>query len=168
MIEQADTNGMNVSPLFAEFYGIELTDDDLIEVSEMLESVCPGLGCWFLDHDVEFQRDMLAGAKLFWERREGPCKCHSSAARDLSNGNGNQYIPQTTRDRTPLRIHRQQLGLTQEQFAKRIGIGSATLFRLESGYFRHVGTIHGKTRQKLESTCGRPLEELVRPVNCGQ
>ncbi len=55
---------------FSRFYGTHLTDDDLLSFSEGLEGVCPGLGCWFLYHDEEFQRDMLAGAKLFWEAKK--------------------------------------------------------------------------------------------------
>jgi hypothetical protein len=54
---------------FSRFYGVTLTDDDLLEMSELLESVCPGLGCWYLDLDPEFQKDDLAGGLLFWQDR---------------------------------------------------------------------------------------------------
>lgn len=56
-------------PCRERFYEVALTDDDLLEMGEALESVCPGLGCWYLDLDPEFQRDVLAGGKLFWEQK---------------------------------------------------------------------------------------------------
>lgn len=59
------------------FYSVTVTDDDLLEVSEALESVHEGLGEWFLSHDIEFQRDLLSIGLLFWQDKgeipgEGP------------------------------------------------------------------------------------------------
>lgn len=75
--EKTATAEIAVSEELAEFYGIALSDDHVLEAAEVLENACPGLGDWFLnlDPDGEFQRDLLAGANIFWENRKGACGC---------------------------------------------------------------------------------------------
>lgn len=94
------TNTPTTPSLFDQFYSIQVSDDDLIEVAEMLESVCPGLGDWFIDLDVEFQKDLIATGRLFWEKRRGPCKCDCKCsdalplqAVDLSDCSDNSESP---------------------------------------------------------------------------
>ncbi|AFM26039.1 helix-turn-helix domain-containing protein [Desulfomonile tiedjei] len=65
-----DTPSRTPSPLHDQFYGIEITEKDRLSFSLLLEKVCDGLGHWYLSIDPEFQKDVLAGSKIFWERKQ--------------------------------------------------------------------------------------------------
>jgi DNA-binding XRE family transcriptional regulator len=64
-----DTASRTPSTLHEQFYGIEIAENDRLSFSLLLEKVCDGLGHWYLSIDPEFQKDVLAGSKIFWERQ---------------------------------------------------------------------------------------------------
>ncbi|AFM24979.1 helix-turn-helix domain-containing protein [Desulfomonile tiedjei] len=64
------TNTPSHTPsLHDQFYGTDVSENDRLSFSLLLEKVCDGLGHWYLGIDSEFQKDILAGSKLFWERQ---------------------------------------------------------------------------------------------------
>lgn len=161
--EIIETNEITVSPQVAEFYGIELSDDNVLQMAEIMEGACPGLGDWFLnlDPDGEFQRDLIAAGKLFWQKRGG-CKRVSPESR--SSKRAKKPVDSGARVTTTLRLHRESLGLDVAEFAARVGIHQVTLRRLEMGAFKHAYRIHSKTRRRLEALCRKSIEELLRPL----
>ncbi len=171
MAGKDDTNDtmFPVSPEVAKFYGIELTDDHVLEMAELLESVCPGLGDRYLDcnPDGEFQRDLLAGAKLFWERRKAPCQCacngKAKSKRPVSRS-PRPSSPSNGTGPTLLRTCRKSRGLSQAGLAKIVGSSQAAVWRWEHLGLQRLERVKPYFRANVESYFGKPFDELVKPV----
>jgi len=168
MIELLDPAEIVVDPQLAEFYGIEFGDDHVLEMAELLESVCPGLGDWYLDLDPEgeFQRDLLASAKLFWERQKGLCKCPRAGKTKAGRvkPRPRRHSPSPNRKGpTLLQSCRQSRGLSQHQFVKIVGVTQPSIWRWEHGELRQPKSVRAYTRANLEAFFGKPLGELLKP-----
>jgi DNA-binding XRE family transcriptional regulator len=157
MIELLTPDEIVVDPqtLVAEFYRIELSDDDVLEAAELLENVCPGLGDWYLDLDPdgEFQRDLLAGAKMFWAKRNGS-KGIPSERPPFRRGR----VSHGTAPFTDCRLAR---GLSQRTLAQMIGTTQATVSRLENGVIIHTDYIGENIRSGLERVFQVPVDQLL-------
>jgi hypothetical protein len=148
------------------FYNIALSDDDILEMAVLLESVVEGLGDWYLDTDPdgEIQRDLVAAGRLFWERR-------GCIRADMRNGLGASPSPSSRETSAPagttvLRSQRLSRGWSQKGVAAAVGLSQGHVCFLESGRLKRPDRIRPATRAGFESLFGVPLHELLQPERC--
>jgi hypothetical protein len=149
------------------FYNIAVSDDDILEMAVLLESVVAGLGDWYLDTDPdgEIQRDLVAAGRLFWERR-------GCIRADMSDG---LAVPSSSLSQessvpagTVLRSQRLSRGWTQKQVGVVVGLSQSSIHSLESGKLKRPDRIRPATRAGFESLFGVPLHELLQPERCSR
>lgn len=167
MIDTNEATDTGASPLFDQFYAVQVSDDDILEMAELLESVCDGLGTWFLDIDEEFQKDLLAGGRLFWERRKSSRK-RTSSAKSKTDNPSPSLSHAVSAGTAPLTTFRVSRGLSQSGLARLIDIPQATISRIEHGGFTRTDKIRKHVRSALERFFELPLEELVIAGKAGK
>lgn len=145
------------------FYAARLTDVDILEFAAGLESVCSGLGRWYLDLDSEFQKDVLAGSKLFWEarRKQGDTSDGLSDS-PVSSSASASPSPVTAVNETILRARRKAKGWSQKRLGVMVGLSQSYVNHIERGKVKCIDRIPLLTRNKLEELFGMSFNELLK------